>query len=194
MCSWCYAFAPVLKQLRQQLPEPMQFVTLLGGLAADTDLPMPAELQQQLQATWRRIEQKVPGIHFNYDFWSLSEQTRPRRATYPACRAVIAAEDLREPMFQAIQRAYYQQARNPSDDNTLIELAEEIGLVSQQFQKKLNHKNTQQELQRQISLSRQLNVSSFPSLVLKIDSNYWPVNIDYHHVDNILQSIKDLLP
>jgi hypothetical protein len=35
----------------------------------------------------RRIERSVPGTKFNFEFWS---RCRPRRATYPACRAVIA--------------------------------------------------------------------------------------------------------
>ena len=34
-------------------------------------------------------------------------------------------------MFEAIQRAYYQEARNPSDIVVLIALAGEIGLDTQ---------------------------------------------------------------
>ncbi|NOQ78578.1 MAG: DsbA family protein, partial [Gammaproteobacteria bacterium] len=62
MCSWCYAFKPVLQQLRQQLkiryPDNLELVSLLGGLATDTDAAMPAEMRRQLHATWQRIEQK----------------------------------------------------------------------------------------------------------------------------------------
>lgn len=78
MCSWCYAVKPVLQKLREKLPEELEFKSLLGGLAIDTDLPMPAEMRQQLHATWQRIEQKVPGIQFNYDFWNNWQLTHPR--------------------------------------------------------------------------------------------------------------------
>jgi len=65
MCSWCYAFKPVLEQLRQQLKkhysDTLRFENLLGGLAADTQSPMPAQMRQQLRATWQHIEKKGSG-------------------------------------------------------------------------------------------------------------------------------------
>jgi putative protein-disulfide isomerase len=203
MCSWCYAFAPVLQQLRQQLPWSLELITVLGGLAPDTDKPMPVQMQQQLQATWQRIEQKVPGIQFNYDFWNSDiSGVQPRRSTYPACRAVIAARTFTLPnsyiqyselMTSAIQTAYYQQARNPSDESTLIELATEIGLEEDKFKIALKSPHTQHELEHQLSLARQLSVSSYPSLVLQIDNGYWPVNIDYHSPQSILDALQLLL-
>jgi len=206
MCSWCYAFKGVLQQLRQRLPEQLEFITLLGGLATDTDSLMPIEMQQQLQATWQRIEKKVPGIQFNYDFWKPGQSSSPpRRSTYPACRAVIAAHAFdnqhnfdnehyyRELMIEAIQTAYYQQARNPSDDSTLITLAGQIGLDEPLFQSRLKSNETEQELQRQIALSRQLNANSYPSLVLQTGGSFWPISIDYTSPEPILQSINTLL-
>ncbi len=71
-------------------------------------------LQQKIQQTWRRIEQTVPNMKFNYDFWMINT---PVRSTYPACRAVLAARqqgaDFEDKMIGAIQTAYYQKAKNP---------------------------------------------------------------------------------
>ena len=209
MCSWCYAFKPVLQQLRQQLPKELEFVSLLGGLAADTDSPMPAAMRQQLQATWQRIEQKVADIRFNYDFWDSWQQTQPRRSTYPACRAVIAAHTFdnsfdnsddqnsdhkyQELMTSAIQTAYYQQALNPSDNTVLIDLATQIGLHKEQFQQRLFAEQTQLILEHKLALCRQMNARSYPSLILKIDTSYWPISIDYHNADSIMKNIEILL-
>lgn len=198
MCSWCYAFAPVLEQLRQQLPENIKFETLLGGLAADTDTPMPIAMQKQLQTTWQRIEQKVPSTVFNYHFWAPSARTHPRRATYPACRSVIAAQsfndhntkNFQELMTNAIQLAYYQQARNPSEHSILIQLAQEIGLDPYEFETELLNERTQLELERQIALSRKLNVSSYPSLIFQIDQSYWPISVDYLSPFPMLETIN----
>ncbi|MDX2504509.1 MAG: DsbA family protein [Gammaproteobacteria bacterium] len=198
MCSWCYAFKLVLQQLQQQLPQDIEFISLLGGLAADTDSPMPIAMQQQLQATWQRIEQKVPGIHFNYNFW---QHCQPRRSTYPACRAVIAASRFDQNnthsyetlMIEAIQNAYYQQAKNPSDDPTLVQLATQIGLDEQSFQEIFQAQQTQLELDRQLAMSQQLNAHSYPSLIIKIGTGFWPVSIDYLSPDPILETINLLL-
>jgi putative protein-disulfide isomerase len=206
MCSWCYAFKPALKQLRQQLPKEIEWITLLGGLADDTNAPMPEKLRQQLCATWLSIEKKVPEIKFNYAFWDDWQHTQPRRATYPACRAVIAAHSFdrhnsdgtqvhtyENLIIDAIQTAYYQQALNPSDNSVLIKLAGEIGLNKSLFQTELSATHTQNELDNQIGQSRQMNVSSYPSLVLKIDQGFWPVSIDYQTPDSMLEVVNLLL-
>ena len=88
MCSWCYAFSASLQGLQQDLPASIKFVYLLGGLAPDTSTPMPIDMQQAIQQSWRRIETTVPGVDFNFDFWRLNT---PVRSTYPACRALLAA-------------------------------------------------------------------------------------------------------
>jgi len=193
MCSWCWGFAPVLADLLDKLPSSIQVKRLLGGLAVDTDEPMPQSMQKMLQETWRRIEHKIPGTHFNFDFWS---NCAPRRATYAACRAVIAARQqdnaFDERMTKAIQRAYYQQARNPSDDETLLELAVEIGLDKERFTEDFYAQQTQQQLQDEINRSRELYAESFPSLVLQQDSSNWPVPIDYLDSAPMLSMIESI--
>jgi len=192
MCSWCWAFRPAMNKLLQMLPGTIQVKKLLGGLAPDTDEPMPEEMQQRLQQTWQRIEQSVPGTHFNFDFWT---RNAPRRATYPACRAVIAAraQHREEAMLAAIQSAYYQQARNPSDDTTLLELASEIGLEQEAFCRALNDSATQQQLEQEMLQAEMLGVDSYPSLVLSINGSNWPVSIDYTEAKNMLETINWLL-
>lgn len=192
MCSWCWAFRPALTELLQRLPETITVRKLLGGLAPDTDEPMSEAMQERLQQTWQRIEQSVPGTRFNFDFWT---QNAPRRATYPACRAVLAAraQGRDESMLEAIQRAYYQQARNPSDEATLLELAAEIGLEANAFSHALTAAETQRQLKQEILQAEMLGVDSYPSLVLSVNGSNWPVSIDYTNADNMLDTIHWLL-
>ncbi len=194
MCSWCWAFRPAFDELRRRLPSGIELVRLLGGLAPDTDQPMPEALREQLQATWRRIQTKLPETRFNFEFWS---RNTPRRATYPACRAVIAARALQpereEPMILAIQQAYYLQARNPSDDTTLIELAGEIGLDTRDFERQLSDGATREALEAEIARTRAMGVNSFPSLVLQVGESRWPVAVDYHTADSMLETLDLIL-
>lgn len=193
MCSWCWGFAPTLKKLLAALPDDIQVQRVLGGLAKDSDAPMPMGMQTMLQDTWRRIETKIPGIQFNFDFWTTCQ---PRRATHDSCRAVIAARQQGEQfdtlMTTAIQKAYYQQARNPSDVNTLIQLAEERGLDAAKFKQEITSDTTQQQLEKEIALSRQLYAESFPSLVLRIEESTWQIPIDYLNTEPMLELILSL--
>lgn len=191
MCSWCYAFRPAFDALIAELPNELEIVCLLGGLAKDSEEPMPEETQAYVQANWRRIEEQVPGTKFNYDFWSLC---KPRRSTYPACRAVLAAReqgleyDLE--MIWAIQQAYYLQARNPSDVSTLTELAAEIGLDKSKFVKDIESLEINKKLKQEIKQSRQLGLNSFPSLLLETEIQQIRIEPDYNNKDDMLKKIN----
>lgn len=192
MCSWCWAYRPthaVLMEALQHLP--IEVLNVLGGLAPDSDDPMPIDMQAMLQNTWRRIEQQV-GTEFNYDFW---RECKPRRSTYPACRAVLAAkaQDAEDAMIHAIQEAYYLRAMNPSDNSTLVALAEELGLDSAAFADALSSARTQAELLKDITFARQLPLQGFPSLVLAQKGDYFPIVLDYHSAEQSVQQIKQYI-
>lgn len=194
MCSWCWGFRPTFEQLCARLPACIGVTRLLGGLAPDSELPMPAAMQASLQETWRRIQQRIPGTRFNFDFWRACQ---PRRSTWPACRAVIAARtldpSLEDPMVLAIQHAYYLEARNPSEVTTLTRLAEGLGLDGAAFAALLNAAPTQAMLAQEIALARQIGADSFPSLRLRNGHSYWPVPVNYTEVEAMLETIQALI-
>ena len=231
MCSWCFGFAPALKEARAQssaqpLPEstekashatparlPVELV--MGGLAPDSDEPMPAEMRAYVQQAWHAVTART-GVEFEHRFW---QECAPRRSTYPACRAVIAAGFLeqrargsrkpatlphapaaesaatnppnsqhatpRTPQFEAsypdfgpmlwldakpgemlhaIQHAYYRDAQNPSDADTLIECAAAIGFDRQAFAAQLEAYETERALQAHLARRRALGADSFPTV------------------------------
>ena len=194
MCSWCYAFRPTWSRVRENLPAGIEVRRLLGGLAPDSDEVMPEQTQTYLRATWQRIESVVPGTWFNYDFWSLCQ---PRRTTYRACRAVIAARsqgaEFELPMNEAIQNAYYRQARNPADVGTLAGLAAELGLDVSRFEADLDAAETRRALLDEIEYARHIGADSFPSVILLIEDEPHPVALDYNRADIMLQRIQATL-
>ena len=190
MCSWCYAFRPIWMQIQQQLPATIRVQYVLGGLAPDSDQPMPPETRAYVQSQWHKIIQSVPGTVFNFAFW---EQCQPRRSTYPACRAVLLAreqgQDGEIAMIHAIQDAYYRHAQNPSDTDTLCALAQQIGLDVAVFARDLNAETTQQALLAEMALARRIGGNSFPSLFLQRDGKIRRVAHDY----NAMSPITDIL-
>lgn len=193
MCSWCYAFSQSWDALLKALPRNIEIVYLVGGLAPDSTEPMPLATQKMVQQAWQRIEQTVPGVHFNWDFWS---RNTPIRSTYPACRAVLAAKKQRTEaeveMIRAIQTAYYQQAKNPSLAETLRACAHEIGLDVSTFIEDLKSSAIENELQQQIQQARSMDVHSYPSLRLVNNNAVFPIAIDYLNHQTMLNAIKTI--
>ena len=194
MCSWCWAFRPTWSGVIAGLPSDLTVVRVLGGLAPETDEPMSMQMREWLQTTWRRILYCVPGTQFNFAFW---ERCVPRRSTYPACRAVIAAREqgpnYDDAMTLAIQQAYYLLARNPSERVTLVELASEIGLDKDKFSVSLDNPETARMLAQEIEFARFIGVRAFPSLILANKDNYWSVPIHYTNPQAMLDKIVGLL-
>ncbi len=190
MCSWCWGFLPVWKQVQAALPQTLPVRYVLGGLAPDTDEPMPESMQRTIKQTWQRIQQEIPGTLFNYDFWV---NCQPRRSTYPACRAVLAAgmqsEVKARKMLLAIQQAYYLQARNPSDNTVLIAISAEIGLDSSLFEQDFYSGQCKTLLTEQLQLASALEAYSFPGLVLRRNESNTMISIDYTNSDSIVSEV-----
>jgi putative protein-disulfide isomerase len=154
---------------------------------------MPNDMQVKLKSIWQKIQQTVPGTPFNFEFW---EKCAPRRSTYAACRAVIAARRqdpaFEENMILAIQQAYYLQARNPADRSTLIELAHEIGLDGALFSADLENPAVQEVLLNEIELTRRLDVNGFPTLLLEKAGVFTAIQQEYNNVEALLHQVKRL--
>jgi putative protein-disulfide isomerase len=190
MCSWCWGFSHTWNKVKNSLPSEINVQYILGGLAPDSSEVMPNEMREYIQMNWHKIEQKIPGVSFNYTFW---DSCTPKRSTYPACRAVIAVKnqntELEQTMVKLIQQAYYLDAKNPSEDDVLISLAKTLDLDIKQFTQDLNSEPTQQLLSNDIALMQSMGVSSFPSLVLQTTNRIKSITIDYNNPKLILNQI-----
>ena len=195
MCSWCWGFAPTWSQLegdlRNNLSNKLEIKYVLGGLAPDSDELMPSELQETLRGYWYKIRDLL-GTEFNFNFWT---QCRPRRSTYPACRAVIAAsnQNQEKAMIKALQEAYYLRALNPSDTETHLRLAEELCLDTKQFNHDLCSKETESRLKKDIQTYRELSSKGFPSLVLQVENNHYSIPVDYQRYSVMSEAIKEII-
>ncbi|WP_428025865.1 DsbA family protein [Arcobacter sp.] len=190
MCSWCYAFKKDYDKLKKRLPSNIEVINIVGGLAKDTNEPMPKEMQEKIASIWHEIE-KMTGTKFNHKFW---KECSPRRSTYLACKAVLSAKEQNKEneMIDAIQRAYYQKAQNPSDEEILVNIANELLLDKDKFITDLKSEKIEKLFQDDLEKRRELKVFSFPSLVLQYKKELYPINIKYNKVDEMLRQIENL--
>ena len=151
---------------------------------------MPLETQKYVKENWIKIQKVVPSTEFNYDFWVLNE---PRRSTYLSCRAVISAKkqhpNLEALMIEEIQSAYYLNAQNPSNEDTLIKIARDIGLNEKLFKEDLKSTYVNELLLDQIQITKTMLISGFPSLALVKNGNLERIKIDYLKSNYIINQI-----
>lgn len=192
MCGWCYGFQPELEEFLEKYSS-AEVDWIMGGLAPDTNQPMDQDLKQTISSYWYQIEKKTQ-VTFNHDFWKLNT---PYRSTYPACRAVISAENLKakssHQMVKAIQSAYYLEAKNPSLEETLIACASSIDLDESQFFKVFKSEETEQQLQQHLSITQQLQVRGFPALLYIDDrKQVSPLTLGFSQMLNLEQQLNHI--
>ncbi len=191
MCSWCWGFQPVWKQITEALEGVIEVQYVVGGLAPDSNEPMPIEMQQQIASYWKKIESFL-GTEFNYEFWT---KNSPRRSTYPSCRAALAARKQNQEvaMVSAIQKAYYLEAKNPSDDHILLELAQDLGLNIERFKEDYFSDALNQALFDEIKYARSIGGNSFPSLFVHTSDSIIELPINYQDAKETIEQVKQLL-
>ncbi|MDX2319494.1 MAG: DsbA family protein [Moritella sp.] len=191
MCSWCWGYKPVWHKIKQAVADDVDIIYVLGGLAPDTDEIMPEMMQAQIASYWKKIE-KYLGTKFNYEFWT---ENTPRRATYPACRAILAAryQGAEQVMLDAVQMAYYLEAKNPSDNPVLITLAKQLGLNIAQFEIDFLSSQTQQALLTEVAFARKIGGDSFPSLFIDKAGKIVEIPINYENADTTIGHLKSVI-
>lgn len=163
MCSWCYGFGPELTKLREEL-KGVPFSMIMGGLR-DGEIFDEAKLKNHL-GYWQAVH-NATGLPF--DDSALSQENF-NYTTEPACRAVVTVRSLDKSkeyeMYSALQKAFYAEGRDVTQDDVLVEIAESVGvdktLFAEQFQSVGMHKAAAADKQK----ARTYGVSSFPTLII----------------------------
>lgn len=191
MCSWCWGYKPVWNQLTQALQGKVEIQYVVGGLAPDSDVPMPKAMQEQIASYWKKIENYL-GTEFNYDFWI---KNTPRRSTYPACRALLAARNqgAELQMLTEIQSAYYLEAMNPSDIDVLCQLAQRLKIDTEKFAQDMASDTLNSTLMAELRFARSIGGNSFPSLFLQTEKGIVELPIDYQSSQQTLTLIEQAL-
>jgi putative protein-disulfide isomerase len=92
----------------------------------------------------------------------------------------------------AIQEAYYLHAQNPSNDETLVNLAVMEGMEEDNFRQFLHSSGTERQLQKNLALCQEYGVQGFPSLILQIGNSSVQIPVDYRSEQPMLKAIKQL--
>lgn len=191
MCSWCWGFKPVWERVKAALSDRLAIVYVLGGLAPETETPMPQAMRDQLQQTWHRISE-ICGVEFNFAFWT---RNTPRRSTYPACKAALVAREYGKElvMYERIQRFYYLEAGNPSLYENLYMLAVELGLPRQPFIDRIHSPELDRLFRDERMFAEQLGAQGYPSVVLKVGERVHFIEHSYTDAEENIRQIETLL-
>jgi putative protein-disulfide isomerase len=120
MCSWCYGFASELAKALTLLP-PIELDLCMAGIWANGEQLLDEQAKQFRLSHWARVEE-ASGVSFNRE--ALLARENFIYNTEPISRAFVAGKHLvpelyQLRLFQALQRAFYIEGLDTTDDAIL---------------------------------------------------------------------------
>ena len=124
--------------------------------------PIPPEYRRRIEAARPMFDKRAReqyGLEINSGPFGINSR--------PALIADKYAEAQRkgESFHKAVMDAYWQQARSIEDANVLKEIAEHVGLNTENFEAVLNDQTYNAEVSADIDLAREYRLDGVPALV-----------------------------
>ncbi|MGY8957793.1 MAG: DsbA family protein [Alphaproteobacteria bacterium] len=185
MCSWCWGFSPVLKQIQQDYSKDAPLRLIVGGLHAfDTD-PMNDQYKATIKHHWEQVAE-ASGQPFNYAFF---EREGFVLDTEPACRATVVVRNMNPdvllPFYERIHMGYYVEDTDTTKLETFVDYAEKEGLDGSAFAAAFESEATKQETMDDFAWCQKTGVTGFPTVVLREDTTMAALTVGYQPFDTI---------
>ena len=195
MCSWCYGFSPVIAEIADDFGERLPIQLMMGGLRAGNTKPMTDEDKATIAGHWRKV-QLATGQPFDFD--SFMARKDWVYDTEPACRAVVTMRLLNPRValaFKArIQRAFYAEGRDTTQESVLADIAGETGVDREMFFAELQSEEARRETQRDILAAQRAGVRGFPTLLAGDGTgHYLMVTNGYRPLDGLPDALEKWL-
>jgi len=193
MCSWCWGFSPVIKQIKETFADQVTIALNLGGLRPGTQDAISDEQRDEILHHWRSVE-KMTGQPFKF------ENAMPEGFVYdtePASRviALITSLDaeLTFPCLYEIQAAFYRDGRDVTDTNVLKEIVVKLGVGEEQFDALFESANIKQATQQHFKSSHQAGIRGFPALIWQKGDHLALMSSGYQSFETLSDKINSNL-
>ncbi len=194
MCSWCYGFGPVIKDLSNHFADRLALRVVTGGLRAGNTQPMRDKDRDYIKSAWTRVAE-ASGQPFDFSFFDRESFVYD---TEPACRAVVTTR-IRHPdraldMKSAISTAFYANNRDVTQAAVLADIAAEQADDRDQFLATFRNPETRNETFRDFLFAQQSGVHGFPCLLIgDSDGSYALVTNGFRPIDGLKDAIENWL-
>lgn len=173
-CGWCYGFSESIRTLHENHPElPLTLVS--GGLFVG-DRSVPIKEYPYIPETNKRISQLTGVVYGEAYLELLANGTFVMDSEFAAIgfSALRSIAPERAVYFaSAMQHAFYYEGKSLSDLETYREIAIAHNLNPELVIERMQEKDTINDAYADFSNVQQLNITSYPTLLLKKGEEYY---------------------
>lgn len=172
MCSWCWGFSPVIRQIAATVGERAAIRLVVGGLRTGQTRAMDDKAKAAIRHHWQEVE-KTAGQPFSFAFF---EREGFVYDTEAACRAVVVmrsfAPEAALPYLDALQRAFYVDTRDLTDPGVLADVAAPFGLDPDTFHALFDAPEIIDATLADFRAAAAAGVTGFPTVILRNEQGF----------------------
>ena len=192
MCSWCWGFAPIIKEVRLNYSENLKIELVMGGLRSGK-LAMASGQRAEILNHWKAVNERT-GQPFSF------EGAMPEGFIYdtePSCRGIVAMSlinpSLVFTLLESIQFGFYVQQKDVTNPKVLAQLAGKIGVDMDLYLQVFESDEVKNKVSIHFDKVRQWGVNSFPTVAVQNAAGYSVLNRGYCPPDELFQKIDGWL-
>ena len=192
MCSWCWGFAPIIKETRLNYSENLKIELVMGGLRSGK-LAMASGQRAEILNHWKAVNERT-GQPFSF------EGAMPEGFIYdtePSCRGIVAMSlinpSLVFTLLESIQFGFYVQQKDVTNPKVLAQLAGKIGVDMDLYLQVFESDEVKNKVSIHFDKVRQWGVNSFPTVAVQNAAGYTVLNRGYCLPDELFQKIDEWL-
>lgn len=193
-CGWCYGFSKSIRTLHENHPElPL---TLVSGGLFEGDRSLPLKAYPHIPEANKRISQLTGAVYGEAYLELLANGTFVMDSEVAAIgfSALRSLAPERAVYFaSAMQHAFYYEGKSLSDLETYREIAIAHNLDPDLVIERMKEKDTIDDAYADFAKVRQLNVNSYPTLLLKKGDEYISLGGGAMTAEKLEARLKEIL-
>ena len=168
MCGWCYAFGPVMDEIRIENESFFDFVAVSGGMITGDKIAPISQFAEFILSSIPNVESHT-GIKFGESYIQLIKEgnylnnsVKPAIAltafkTFMPERSVEFAHD--------IQYQFFYNGKNLNEKEVYLEIISDYGIEADEFLNRLNDQEIQNLTFQEFENVKKTGVSGFPCVI-----------------------------
>ncbi|WLP59131.1 DsbA family protein [Bacillus pumilus] len=193
-CGWCYGFSNSIRTLHENHPE-MSLTLVSGGLFVG-ERSLPIKEYPHISEANQRISQ-LTGVEFGERYQKLLANgtfvldSEAAAIGFSALRSV--APDRTLYLASSMQKAFYQDGKSLSDDETYQEIALAHQLDPNIVIERMKTKEVINDAYADFAKVHQLQVNGYPALLLKKGDEYFNVGGGAMTAEKLEERLKEII-
>lgn len=193
MCSWCWGFAPVMRELGETFQGRLSVTVATGSMGERQYRPMREQDKAAVREHWRHVEE-MAGQPFDLRFF---EREGFVYNTEPACRALALVRrhypTLALPFLGRLQERFYARNEDITGRPVLQEAAAEFGIDAEEFDRAFDTSELAREVEQEWRTAAELGVTGYPTLLALSGRRPHVLTVGWRPASGLVERLETLL-